>query len=254
MANTIITSSTGAGEALFRLSGEFSATIKSSYDTGTGAVEDVSWDDSNYFYVREDTDKIIEIAADGNDDLTATINNSIALTAVSAVPTGLSVDDQGDFAVSDKGIDKLFVFSGFSTTTKSSQDITSYSTNPLSVSARNARSDVYWSSNVPSNKIYKHSGYIGSTLKTSTTISSYSGIHGVTWNGTDTITIIYGDRLLKTSGDLGSIIKASQDITGIGFGSENRGVETQDMASRMASYSPGGGGGPTFISRNVTVI
>lgn len=252
MANIIMTSATGVFEKLYRLSGEFSATIKSSYDSGSSKVEGASWDDNNFFYVQDDITKIIEVASDVNDDFTSTISNSVDIGTVATIPTEVSADDQGNFLVSCKGTDKLFVFSGLSTTTKSSQDISSTSTNPLGASARNARSDVYFSSNVPTNKIYKQSGYVGAVLKASTTIGSYTGFHSVTWNGTDTIVIVYADRLLKTSGDLGSTIKASQDITSIGNGTENRGMDIQDMASRMAAFSPGGGS--TFTSRNVTII
>lgn len=74
--------------------------------------------------------------------------------------------------------------------------------------------NTFWSATVGGDEIFLQSGSFSATIKDSVDVTSVDSVHGVGWDGTDTLFCgINDDKLYKLSGKITTTLKTSQFVT-----------------------------------------
>jgi len=214
---------------LYRLSGQFSTTIKTSQSvsTWTGSPTGVSWDDTNTLFSGTSlNDKLYLLSG----LFSSTLKTSQDVNSVDTNPTDISCDNTNTPWCGIEAY-KLYLQSGrFSSTIKTSQGNLATNRRPQGISWDNVNTP--WCANIPVQKLYIQSGQFSSTVKTSLETVGGAEPWAITFSAGNTPWVSgTSDKLYLQSGQFSSTIKTSQSIATIdGW---MHGIETEPYGNRL---------------------
>lgn len=232
MADTLVIGN--GDDKLYRFSGEFTSTIKTSQAIGgiDQFPNDLSYD-GNTPWTGDEAHKLYLTSG----LFTSTIKTSIITTSIDTTPNGIS-SNHGDTPWMGTEADKMYQFSGqFTSTLKDSEPVPASATNPhgITYTADKYAGYTMFCTTTVNGKLYFMSGVFTSTIKDSQSVFAIdTSPQSVTYNGTDSPWVGFqAQKLYLTSGRYTSTIKTSQGIGGID--SYPRGIETTDYEARIGS-------------------